>query len=82
MTPSSTTQRREIRRAAIRSRGEGHKEERRRLTAYQRTHQGYRLKGRTPAQALCEALGLEELPRFPQDGDEADTEIRKEGEAA
>jgi transposase InsO family protein len=54
------------------------------LTYYnvQRTHQGYRLKGRTPAQALCEALGLEELPRFPQDGDEADTEIRKEGEAA
>jgi transposase InsO family protein len=27
-----------------------------------RTHQGYRLKGRTPAQALCEALGIEELP--------------------
>jgi transposase InsO family protein len=29
-----------------------------------RSHQGYRLKGRTPAQALREALGLEELPPF------------------
>ena len=27
-----------------------------------RSHQGYRLQGRTPAQALCEALGIEELP--------------------
>ena len=27
-----------------------------------RTHQGYRLQGRTPAQALREALGIEELP--------------------
>ena len=27
-----------------------------------RSHQGYRLRGRTPAQALREALGLEELP--------------------
>jgi hypothetical protein len=27
-----------------------------------RTHQGYRLKGRTPAQALREALGCDELP--------------------
>jgi transposase InsO family protein len=48
----------------------------------QRTHQGYRLKGRTPAQALCEALGLEELPRFPQVEDAAETEDREEGEAA
>jgi transposase InsO family protein len=31
----------------------------------QRSHQGYRLKGRTPAQALREALGVEELPPFP-----------------
>jgi len=30
----------------------------------QRTHQGYRLKGRTPAQALREALGVERLPAF------------------
>lgn len=30
----------------------------------ERTHQGYRLKGRTPAQALREALGIEELPPF------------------
>ncbi len=28
----------------------------------QRSHQGYRLQGRTPAQALREALGIEELP--------------------
>jgi hypothetical protein len=27
-----------------------------------RTHQGYRVQGRTPAQALREALGVEELP--------------------
>jgi len=27
-----------------------------------RSHQGYRLKGRTPAQALREALGVDELP--------------------
>ena len=27
-----------------------------------RSHQGYRLQGRTPAQALREALGIEELP--------------------
>ena len=27
-----------------------------------RSHQGYRLKGRTPAQALCEALGRKRLP--------------------
>jgi transposase InsO family protein len=27
-----------------------------------RSHQGYRLRGRTPAQALCEALGIEEMP--------------------
>jgi transposase InsO family protein len=48
----------------------------------QRTHQGYRLKGRTPAQALCEALGVEELPRFPQASDDSDTETRKEENAA
>ena len=28
----------------------------------ERTHQGYRLKGRTPAQALMEALGITEIP--------------------
>lgn len=28
----------------------------------ERSHQGYRLKGRTPAQALRDALGVEELP--------------------
>jgi transposase InsO family protein len=34
------------------------------LTYYnlERTHQGYRLRGRTPAQALREALGITELP--------------------
>lgn len=30
----------------------------------ERSHQGYRLQGRTPAQALREALGIEELPSF------------------
>lgn len=45
----------------------------------QRTHQGYRLNGRTPAQALCEALGIDHLPSFPQGEPEG---IRKEGEAA
>jgi transposase InsO family protein len=29
-----------------------------------RTHQGYRVQGRTPAQALRDALGVEELPPF------------------
>lgn len=29
-----------------------------------RSHQGYRLKGRTPAQALCEALGRKNLPNL------------------
>ena len=28
----------------------------------ERSHQGYRLRGRTPAQALREALAIEELP--------------------
>jgi len=32
-----------------------------------RTHQGYRLKGRTPAQALREALGIEEIPDVTMD---------------
>lgn len=30
----------------------------------QRTHQGYRLKGRTPVQALREALGIDEIPEM------------------
>jgi transposase InsO family protein len=30
----------------------------------ERSHQGYRLKGRTPAQALMEALGVEEIPEI------------------
>jgi len=30
----------------------------------ERSHQGYRLKGRTPTQALREALGIEELPEM------------------
>lgn len=29
-----------------------------------RSHQGYRLSGRTPAQALTEALNITELPRL------------------
>lgn len=28
----------------------------------ERSHQGYWLSGRTPAQALCEALGVSDLP--------------------
>lgn len=28
----------------------------------ERSHQGYRLKGRTPVQALMEALGVTEIP--------------------
>jgi transposase InsO family protein len=37
----------------------------------QRSHQGYRLGGRTPAQALREALGLTELPPLaPVEGEE------------
>ncbi len=31
-----------------------------------RTHQGYRLKGRTPAQALRDALGRKKLPPIVQ----------------
>lgn len=38
----------------------------------QRTHQGYRLKGRTPAQALREALGVEQLPPFTTASPEED----------
>jgi transposase InsO family protein len=47
------------------------------LTHYnlERSHQGYRLSGRTPAQALREALGREELPALdftnPQPAEEA-----------
>jgi len=38
----------------------------------QRSHQGYRLAGRTPAQALREALGIHELlPLAPVADDEA-----------
>jgi transposase InsO family protein len=40
-----------------------------------RSHQGYRLKGRTPAQALREALGRKKLPPIvPKD----DTDVEKE----
>jgi hypothetical protein len=39
-----------------------------------RTHQGYRLKGRTPAQALREALGIERLPAFALPVDQHETE--------
>src|SRR5262249_55553401 len=33
----------------------------------ERSHQGYRLKGRTPAQALRDALGIEDLPEFREE---------------
>ena len=39
----------------------------------ERTHQGYCLKGRTPAQALRDALGIEELPPFIPDASEETT---------
>ena len=38
----------------------------------QRSHQGYRLQGRTPAQALREALGVDQLP--PLNEEEPPTE--------
>jgi hypothetical protein len=34
------------------------------LNDLERSHQGYRLNGRTPAQALREALGVQTLPRL------------------
>ena len=36
-----------------------------------RSHQGYRLKGRTPAQALREATGRKKLPRLIPEEDES-----------
>jgi transposase InsO family protein len=39
----------------------------------ERSHQGYRLKGRTPAQALREALGAEELPPVVPEAQEEET---------
>ena len=39
----------------------------------ERSHQGYRLKGRTPAQALREALGIEQLPPVVPAEEEATT---------
>ena len=38
-----------------------------------RSHQGYRLRGRTPAQALREALGIEELPPVVPAAQETET---------
>jgi hypothetical protein len=38
-----------------------------------RSHQGYRLRGRTPAQALREALGIEELPPVAPEAQEEET---------
>jgi len=39
-----------------------------------RSHQGYRLKGRTPAQALRDVLGLSELPSLAFRNDEPTAE--------
>jgi len=39
----------------------------------ERSHQGYRLKGRTPAQALREALGIKDLPPFVPAEEDATT---------
>jgi transposase InsO family protein len=43
-----------------------------------RSHQGYRLRGRTPAQALREALGIEELPALTP-VDENEGQVRDAG---
>lgn len=40
----------------------------------ERSHQGYRLQGRTPAQALCEALGVTELPPIAPEKETIDEE--------
>jgi hypothetical protein len=37
------------------------------------THQGYRLKGRTPAQTLMEALGVSEIPEIIPSQEVSDT---------
>lgn len=47
-----------------------------------RTHLGYRLKGRTPTQALCEALGQGATLTSPQLSTELGEELGKEGETA
>jgi transposase InsO family protein len=41
----------------------------------ERSHQGYRLRGRTPAQALREALGIEQLPNLRFETPSEDTEL-------
>jgi transposase InsO family protein len=44
----------------------------------ERSHQGYRLKGRTPAQAMREALGVEDLPPYPTSNSEPQDEASRE----
>jgi len=39
---------------------------------FHRTHQGYRLKGKTPAEALKEALGVADLPTLVGDADDTE----------
>jgi len=41
----------------------------------QRSHQGYRLHGRTPAQALREALGVDDLPAVIPPASSTDEEV-------
>lgn len=41
----------------------------------ERSHQSYRLRGRTPAQALREALGLTELPTLRFAASESDADV-------
>jgi hypothetical protein len=44
----------------------------------ERSHQGYRLKGRTPAQVLIEALDMEEIPPVvPEATIDDETELRE-----
>ena len=44
----------------------------------ERSHQGYRLQGRTPAQALREALGRDDLPSLDFPSTTSDTEVADE----
>jgi len=45
---------------------------------HQRSHQGYRLNGRTPAQALMEALNITELPELVEDEPTPDMVVSNE----
>jgi transposase InsO family protein len=48
----------------------------------ERAHQGYRLKGRTPAQALREALGRQDLPPIVPPREDAQQDLAEEATSA